>query len=135
MVYAYRLAKKNDQGRVIEGFGIRRTWQYTSDEKVEILSKWSQVVLLKANDIKALKTLIGEFEKNDKGRPAGESSPVQDPAPISDVPEGLKEKLEGMNLPELKQFAKDKGLPESEYSGFTRTKLIEYLLLALSEKN
>jgi len=132
MVYAYRSKNTSDQGRVIEGFGIRRTWQYSSDPKVKVLSKWSpKVVLLEANDITSLKALINKYEKETKGEPAGES-PDSSGQPGSGE-RVLQTKLNAMNLSELKQFAKEKGLPEAEYSAYTRSKLIEYLLLAVNE--
>jgi len=134
MVYAYRLKKSSDKGMVIEGFAIRRTWQFSSDPKAEMLSKWAvKVDFLKAADIKALKALINSREKEGKEEPDGESSaPSERP---SSVPGDrvLKTRLNGMNLTELKQFAKEKGLPEDEYSTFTRSRLIDYLLLAVNE--
>lgn len=133
MVYAYRLKKTDDSGRVIEGFGVRRTWQYSSDAKVKVLEKWAPVVFLEAGDIKALKSKIDEYEKN--GRPPEEKTPEPAvPAPSSETGE-LSEKLNKLNLTELKQYAKDSGFPEAEYSAFTRSRLIDYLLLAASPRS
>jgi len=132
MVYAYRLKKTDDAGRVVEGFSIRHTWQYSSNPKAEALSKWPMVAFLQASDIKALKAEIDKYEKGAKESKPGNGDSSPDPALMPDA--NLSEKLNAMNLSELKQYAKENGFPESEYSTFTRSKLIEYLLLAKPER-
>ena len=136
MAYAYRLKNAKDAGRVIEGFGIRRTWQFSSDPKTEKLGKWPMVAFLKADNIKVLKGQIDEYEQEDHNeQPAqGAEGGSGSKSGLPSADGGLKSKLDAMNLTELKQFARDNGLDEAEYSTLTKSKLAEYLLLAVPEK-
>ena len=121
MVYAYRLKEQKDKPKVIEGFGVRQAWQYSSDPKVKVLANWKQVVFLEAGDIKALKASIAEYEKNPRAEPSASGE--------------LRDRLNAMSLSELKEYARERGLPEAEYNTFTKPKMVDYLVLAAPEKN
>jgi hypothetical protein len=133
MVYAYRLKDQNSKetGRVVEGFTIRHTWQFTSDPKAVILKKWPKVSVLEGKDITSLKKDVDAYDKGHKDTApeveagSGASLDLNDP---------LVKELEGKNLAELKDYAKAHGFDEAEYSKLTRSKLVEYIVLGMRDK-
>jgi uncharacterized protein (DUF2147 family) len=133
MIYAYRLKNKAEKtGRVVEGFTIRQTWQFTSDDKAAVLKKWPTVAVIEAKDIKEAKAAVDEYEKSDK--PDGEAETGIPDGTSVDPENPLVKELAGKNLSELKDFAKANGFEEAEYSRLTRSKLIEYIVLGMSSK-
>jgi hypothetical protein len=140
MVYAYRLKDRNskEQGRVIEGFAVRHTWQFTSDAKVAVLKKWDAVLLLEAGDITALKKEADARDKEAKEDAAGGSntahSEISGNSPAAQGSSQFAD-LESLPLAELKDYAKAHGFDEAEYSKLTRSKLVEYIVLGMRGKD
>jgi hypothetical protein len=139
MIYAYRLKDRNSKetGRVVEGFTVRHTWQFTSDPKAASLKNWGKVSVLEAKDITALKQDVDAFDKGLKDVPARvqPDAEVSDPQNTAlDSGDPLVKELEGKSLTELKDFAKTHGFDEAEYSKLTRSKLVEYIVLGMRNK-
>jgi hypothetical protein len=141
MVFAYRLKDKNskEKGRSVEGFAIRHTWQFTSDQKVASLKKWNAVSVLEAKDIATLKKDVDAYDKGQKAETKAEKS--EDSPQGDDAGEGsvdsddpLYADLKDKSLSELKEFAKARGFDEDEYSRLTRARLLEYIVLGMREK-
>jgi hypothetical protein len=144
MIYAYRLKDRDSKetGRVVEGFTVRHTWQFTSDPKAASLKKWGKVSVLEAKDITTLKQDVDAFDKGQKdvpaeARPEAEVSVPQNTAfdnSAQDSGDPLVKDLEGKSLAELKDFARIHGFDEAEYSKLTRSKLVEYIVLGMRNK-
>jgi hypothetical protein len=144
MIYAYRLKERNSKetGRVVEGFTIRHTWQFTSDPKAASLKKWAKVSVVEAEDITSVKKAVDVYDKGQKdatnnpqpesGDASAQSTAAE--ASMPDLNDPLARELEGKTLNELKDYAKAHGFDEAEYSKLTRSKLIEYIVLGMREK-
>jgi hypothetical protein len=141
MIYAYRLRdqKSDEKGRVVEGFTIRQTWQFTSDPKAASLERWKSVSVLKAQDISSAKKAVDVFDKEqeasvqtDQLESDSQPADLEDFAGLSADP--LAKELEGKSLAELKEYAKFHGFDEAEYSKLTRSKMIEYIVLGMRNK-
>jgi hypothetical protein len=142
MVFAYRLKDggSKEKGRSVEGFVIRHTWQFTSDPRAALLKKWDTVSVLEAKDIATLKKDVGDYDEKQKieaaeMRRSDETSQTDfsgGPSIGSDDP--LYADLKDKTLLDLKEFAKSHGFDEAEYSRLTRTKLIEYIILGMRER-
>jgi len=137
MIYAYRLKNKAEKtGRVVEGFTVRETWQFTSDGKAAVLKKWKNVAVIEAQDIQTAKKDVDAYDKSDKPETAAEGE-----AEIG-IPEGtgidandpIAVELAEKSLAELKDYARANGFDEAEYSTLTRSKLIEYIVLGMNSK-
>lgn len=137
MIYAYRLKDRNskEKGRVVEGFTVRHTWQFTSDTKAAVLKKWDAVLVFEAADITAVKKEIDAHDSEGDGGNAadgGNDGPSEADEPSGNVPAGP---LENLSIAELKDYAKSHGFDEAEYSKLTRSKLIEYIMLGMRGKS
>ena len=135
MVYAYRLKDRAEKtGRVVEGFTVRGTWQFTSDGKAAVLKKWEKVAVVEAGDIQAAKKAVDAYDKSAKPEPEGESETGIPEGTAVNADDPLAKELAGKSLAELKEFAKANGFDEAEYSRLTRSKLIEYIVLGMGPK-
>jgi hypothetical protein len=137
MIYAYRLKnlKPDEKGRVVEGFTIRHTWQFTSDPKASSLEKWESVLVLKAQDIASVKKAVDASEKERKSAVKAEQSGLDDDLQLGEIlTDPSAKELEGKSLAELKEYAKSHGFDEAEYSKLTRSKMIEYIVLGMRNK-
>jgi len=134
MVYAYRLKgrKKEGKGCSVESVAVAGEWKFTSDSKISAaLRKWpGKVLVLEAEDIASLKAKTQAYDSGDTGSDGDPSKKI--PSGISDSP--LAKELEGKTLAELKEFAKEHGFDEAEYSRLTKTGLVEYIVLGMSAR-
>jgi hypothetical protein len=144
MVYAYRLKDRDSKetGRVVEGFTVRRTWQFTSDPKAAALKKWAKVLAVEAEDITSVKKAADTCDKEQKGMTGGpqpesgntSAQSIAAEASMPDLNDPLAGELEGKTLNDLKGYAKAHGFDEAEYSKLTRSKLVDYIVLGMREK-
>jgi hypothetical protein len=136
MIYAYRLKDRNSKeaGRVVEGFTIRHTWQFTSDPKAVALRKWPKVSVVEAENITSAKKSVDACDKEQKESGDASAQNTAAEASMLDLNDPLARELEGKTLNELKDYAKAHGFDEAEYSKLTRSKLIEYIVLGMREK-
>jgi hypothetical protein len=142
MIYAYRLKDQDpkEKGRVVEGFTVRYTWQFTSDPKAVSLKNWGKVSVLEAKDVLSLKKAVETYDREQKDTAsksrietsASQSAVFGDAVSDSGVP--LAKDLEGKSLGELKDFAKAHDFDEAEYSKLTKSNLIEYIILGMRNK-
>jgi hypothetical protein len=130
MVYAYRLRDRSSKeiGRVVEGFTVKHTWQFTSDAKAASLKKWKTVSILESNTLDSLKKEIDAYDKEQK---KSEKESQNLPGHSEDP---LVIELEEKSPAELKEYAASHGFDEAEYSKLTKSKLIEYIVLGMREK-
>jgi len=134
MIYGYKLKDGSEKDCMVEGVVVKKTWQYSSDEKVASLSKWTdKVSVIRADNIQTAKEKAKKYDDGNASLRTLEDVTEEIPSSLN-AEDPLVKELVAKSFSELKDFAKANGFDESEYSKLTRSKLIEYIALGMNDK-
>jgi len=144
MVYGYRLKDGTEKktGKSFDGVIVKSDWQFTSDVKTaDLLKKWAEkVTVIEGENIQSVKAEAVNVDAKPSERaesPDGKKEEETENITVGKESDdsSLRKELSLKSFSSLKDFAKNNGFDETEYSQLSREELIEYILMGFNRND